>query len=162
MSYAGFWRRFLALLIDGFLIMAVYLAIRIAATNLGWRFEPSSELIVDDQGIYRRIESFRWSPIWTLMAIMTVIDWLYHAIMQSSAAQATVGKIIMGIYLTDMTGQRIGFARATVRYIASIASGIVFLLGYLIMPLTARKQALHDMVAGTLVVREFAPSADIR
>lgn len=162
MSYAGFWRRFLAVLIDWFLMFLLLLAVRIAAARMGWQFEPQSNLIVDDQGIYRRVEAVGLPPLLPLIALNLTIDWLYHAIMQSSALQATVGKIILGIYVTDFTGKRIGFMRATVRYIASIASAIILLLGYLIMPLTARKQTLHDMVAGTLVVREVAPPADIR
>ena len=162
MAYAGFWRRFVALLIDGFILTIFCWVIVLVLMKLGWDFGPTSNLIVDDQGIYRRIEDGDWSPIWKLNAIGLAINWLYASIMLSSPMQATVGKIVMNIYVTDLQGRRIRFGRATVRFIASIASSLILLLGYLIMPLTARKQTLHDMVAGTLVIHEFAQPPDIR
>ena len=162
MGYAGFWRRGAALLIDSLLVTAAFWAVFHVMTSMGWDFRPSLNLVTDDQGIYRRIETMDWSPIWMEYAIGFPIDWLYTSIMLSSPLQATVGKIIMNIYVTDLGGKRIGFGRATLRYIASIASFLVLFLGYFIMLVSGRRQTLHDMVAGTLVVHEFAPSADIR
>jgi uncharacterized RDD family membrane protein YckC len=162
MAYAGFWRRFAALLIDGIILWVVMLAAALVMTNMGWEFTPKSNMIVDDQGIYRRVEGGDYLALLKFELIGLVINWLYASIMLSSPMQATVGKIVMSIYVTDLRGKRIGFGRATVRFIASIVSSLLLLLGYLIMPFTARKQTLHDMVAGTLVVHEFAPRADIR
>jgi uncharacterized RDD family membrane protein YckC len=59
----------------------------------------------------------------------------------------------MGLKVTDLSGQRISFARATGRHFAKFLSGMILMIGYIMAGLTARKQALHDMVAGTLVQR---------
>lgn len=79
--------------------------------------------------------------------------WLYFSLMESSAGQATLGKLACGLVITDTSGRRITFARATVRYLAKIVSGLTLGLGYLLVGLTPRKRGLHDLVAGTLVLR---------
>ena len=78
-------------------------------------------------------------------------SWLYEALMESSARQATLGKMIFQMKVTDLFGNRISFARATGRYFAKWLSGLTLFIGYIIAGFTERKQALHDMVAGTLV-----------
>jgi len=78
-------------------------------------------------------------------------SWLYEALMESSSRQATLGKMIFGMKVTDLSGNRISFARATGRYFAKWLSGLTLLIGYIIAGFTERKQALHDMLAGTLV-----------
>jgi Tfp pilus assembly protein PilE len=82
--------------------------------------------------------------------------WLYFALMHSSARQATLGKMAFGIKVTDLAGERVSFLRATGRYFATWVSSILLAVGFLMAGLTARKQALHDMIAGTLVVRADA------
>ena len=81
-------------------------------------------------------------------------QWLYFSLMESSRLQATVGKLAVGIVVTDENGMRIGFGRATGRYFAKFISAIILGIGYLMAGWTQRKQALHDMIAGTLVVRK--------
>jgi uncharacterized RDD family membrane protein YckC len=81
-----------------------------------------------------------------------VADWLYFAYQESSPAQATIGKRALGIKVTDLEGNRISFGRATGRYFAKYLSAITLFIGFLLAAFTARKQALHDMIAGTLVV----------
>ena len=61
----------------------------------------------------------------------------------------------LGLKVTDLQGKRISFARATGRHFAKLLSGMILLIGYIMAGLTERKQALHDMIAGTLVVREL-------
>ena len=78
--------------------------------------------------------------------------------MESSAKQATVGKMALGIIVTDLDGRRIGFGRATGRYFAKILSALTLGIGFLMAGFTERKQALHDMVASCLVVKGVAPS----
>lgn len=85
--------------------------------------------------------------------IVTVAQWLYHALMESSAKQATLGRMALGIRVTDLNGNRIGFGRATGRYFAKILSALILGIGFLMAAFTAKKQALHDIPAGTLVVR---------
>ncbi|WP_446728107.1 RDD family protein [Peribacillus sp. TH14] len=56
--------------------------------------------------------------------------------------------------MTDLNGGRIGFGRATGRYFATIISGMIFYIGYIMAGFTSKKQALHDMIAGTVVVKK--------
>jgi uncharacterized RDD family membrane protein YckC len=85
--------------------------------------------------------------------ISLVGDWLYFSLMESSASQGTVGKIVCGLRVTDTQGRRISFGRATGRYFAKILSALILLIGYLMVGWTRQKRGLHDFIAGTLVVR---------
>jgi len=78
-------------------------------------------------------------------------DWLYSAFMLSSSYQATLGKMIFGMKVTDLSGNRISFARATGRHFAKWVSAAILFVGFLMVAFTERKQGLHDMLAGTLV-----------
>ena len=134
-QYAGFWRRVAAALIDYVTVQIVVSAVSIGA--LGFAFAPSrlataASVIVD---------------VVTLVGV-----WLYHALMESSSLQATLGKMALGIVVTDLEGKRISFGRATARYWSQILSGLILGIGYLMAGFTERKQALHDMIAQTLVV----------
>jgi uncharacterized RDD family membrane protein YckC len=86
-------------------------------------------------------------------AFSMVVNWIYEASLESSSYQATLGKMALGLKVTDLEGRRISFARATGRHFAKILSGMILLIGYIIAGFSTRKQALHDMIAGTLVVR---------
>ena len=91
-----------------------------------------------------------------------LVWWLYFAIMESSDKQATLGKMALDIRVVNREGGRISFARATGRNFAKILSGMILMIGYLMAGFTARKQALHDMVAGCLVVNRGATEAEIQ
>jgi uncharacterized RDD family membrane protein YckC len=82
------------------------------------------------------------------------VSWFYFSWMESSKFQATLGKMAMGIVVTDTNGQRISFGRATGRYFAKYISGFLLAIGYIMAAFTERKQALHDMIAGTVVSRD--------
>ena len=89
---------------------------------------------------------------------LIVVFWLYFAKLESGPSQATIGKRVMGIKVTDDRGQRIGFGRATGRFFGKIISGMILNIGYLMAGFTGRKQALHDMMAGCCVVfRDVEP-----
>ena len=77
--------------------------------------------------------------------------WLYYALFESSSWQATPGKSLLGLYVTDLQGRPITFARATIRHFAKIISSLTFLVGYILAGFTEKKQALHDMIASCLV-----------
>jgi uncharacterized RDD family membrane protein YckC len=81
-----------------------------------------------------------------------VAPWLYEAFMLSSEWQATVGKRAMSIVVTGAGGGRISFARATGRHFAKYVSAFILLIGFIMAAFTAKKQALHDMMAETLVI----------
>lgn len=80
-------------------------------------------------------------------------SWLYEAFMESSSYQATLGKMIFGMKVTDLNGNRISFERATGRHFAKWLSGMILGIGYIMVAFTERKQGLHDLLAGTLVRR---------
>ncbi len=119
--YAGFWVRFVAMIIDA-VIIAVGSGL-ISAATLG------AGIIVTFVG-----------------------PWLYEAFMLSSEWQATVGKRAMSIAVTGIDGNRISFARATGRHFAKWISVLTLGVGFIMIVFTAKKQALHDMIAETLVV----------
>jgi len=87
------------------------------------------------------------------MAIGFFAPWLYEAFMTSSEWQATVGKRVMSIVVTDLNGNRMSFARATGRHFAKYISVFLLGIGFIIAAFTAKKQALHDMIAETLVMK---------
>lgn len=72
--------------------------------------------------------------------------------MENSPIQATLGKIVVSIVVTDMKGARISFSRATLRYLSKILSQVLFYGGYAMVAFTEKKQGLHDKIAGTLVL----------
>ncbi len=81
-----------------------------------------------------------------------IIAFLYTPVFEASAAQATIGKQLMGIQVSDLNGRRISFRAAVVRFFMKFVSSVLFFLGYLIAVFTAKKQTLHDLVADTVVI----------
>jgi uncharacterized RDD family membrane protein YckC len=79
--------------------------------------------------------------------------WLYEAFMMSSEWQATVGKRVMSIIVTDTDGRRMSFARATGRHFAKYVSAFLLGIGFIIAAFTEKRQALHDLIAETLVLK---------
>ena len=82
-----------------------------------------------------------------------MVSWLYSALMESSATQGTLGKMALGIIVTDMNGDRITFGKATGRFFGKIISSLILCIGFLMIAFTDRKRGLHDMIASTLVVK---------
>ena len=80
--------------------------------------------------------------------------WLYYTLMESSRYQATLGKMVLGIQVTDLEGNRISLARANGRYFGKVLSKMVLYIGFIMAAFTEKKQALHDVIAGCLVVRK--------
>ena len=77
----------------------------------------------------------------------------YGALLESSEKQATFGKQMMGIKVTDVDGRRIDVTKAVIRQVGKYVSGLILCIGYIMAFFTAKKQALHDLLAGTLVVK---------
>lgn len=145
--YAGFWRRFAAYLIDySLLTIVTYVLALIIGTTAG---VGSGAAGVGESGIDSYISVF--SGFFIMLFIL--MPWFYFSLTESSTMQATVGKMALGIRVSDYEGKRISFGRATGRYFAKILSGLIFTIGYIIAGFTPKKQALHDMIAGTLVVK---------
>jgi uncharacterized RDD family membrane protein YckC len=120
-TYAGFWRRFAALIIDAAILSA-------------------------GTGILTAI-SFGGGAI-----VVFFGPWIYEALMLSSEWRATVGKRALSIVVTRSDGSRLSFGRATGRHFAKYISALLLFFGYFMAAFTAKKQALHDMIADTVVV----------
>jgi uncharacterized RDD family membrane protein YckC len=84
--------------------------------------------------------------------VIIVIPWLYYAGFESSRSQATPGKLLMRIIVTDLEGNKPTFARVTLRHFAKIISTLIIFLGFLMIGLTKKRQGLHDKIAGCLVL----------
>lgn len=137
MPYAGFWKRFLAFIIDTLLIA-------VATTLMG--FVLGIVMVITAPLDQLRVAE----NLANLLGLL--LGWLYFAGMESSGYQATVGKLALGIKVTDLDGNPVGPGRASVRYFAKILSSLILLIGYLMVAFTAKKQGLHDLLAGCLVV----------
>jgi uncharacterized RDD family membrane protein YckC len=83
-----------------------------------------------------------------------ILQVLYFTFMESSKFQASLGKMALGIIVTDMNGGKLDFSKALVRNLCRLLSNFTMLIGYIIAAFTAKKQALHDIIAGTLVVNK--------
>ena len=157
--YAGFWKRLAAGLIDWILLgivgMIFFLPF-LALLLTGWGVAESEYGYYghthDDMSAGFAIASgVAW--LFGFLALM-LVSWLYYALMESSAKRATLGKMAIGIEVTDMDGGRISFGRATGRYFGKYISGAILYIGYFMAAFTQQKQALHDILAGCLVVNK--------
>ncbi len=147
MRYAGFWRRLGAFLID-----AMLLAVAMAA--VGWLglpiYQRHESAVGMADGSFSASFNVDYNPFG--MVIGVLLWWLYFALLESSRRQATLGKLALAIRVTTLDGRRIGFWRATGRTIAKYLSAVILMIGFIMAGFTRRKQALHDLIAGTLVV----------
>ena len=148
MNYANVGnKRFAALIID-VIILSIFQSIitfvvSLAIGGIASNGETNEETIVAVASI----------TTITTMVIIVVIYWLYYAIQESSPKQATIGKQAMGLVVTDMNGEKVSFPKASIRFLSRFLSGIL-LIGYIMAFFTEKKQALHDMIAGTLVLQK--------
>ncbi|HMJ25621.1 MAG TPA: RDD family protein [Pyrinomonadaceae bacterium] len=140
--YAGFWLRFAAYLIDSIILGLVFvpvgfaLGIILAAT--GSATNDADPLMVGVNGLIN---------VGSILA-----GWLYSSLLESSSWQGTVGKKLIGLRVTDLNGNRISFGKATGRYFGKILSGMICMVGFFMAAFTEKAQALHDQLAGTLVL----------
>ncbi len=144
-GYGGFWIRVVAAIIDAIIVRVVVSPIHLVFGGLGLAGMMSG---VPHTGIGLGLLGGGVTLIASVFG-----SWLYEAFMESSSYQATLGKMIFGMKVTDLNGNRISFERATGRHFAKWLSGIVLGIGYIMVGFTERKQGLHDLLAGTLVRR---------
>ena len=129
--YAGFWRRVLAYLIDLIVIVGVQGAI-------------TAIVIAASDGDVKTVANV--APVSALIA------WAYYALMESSPARGTLGKLALNLFVADLQGDPITFYRASARYWLKLLSSLLLGTGYLLTAFTPRKQALHDLFTGCLVL----------
>jgi uncharacterized RDD family membrane protein YckC len=139
MVYAGFWLRLVAMVIDVLLLALVN-------TLLNPHF---TEVVQNGQWMMLYQEQSQG-----VVGISILIRWLYFTLMESSSSQATLGKMALGLIVTNEQGERIGFGRANARFWSKIVSAIILLIGFIMVAFTSRKQGLHDLIARTLVLKK--------
>ncbi|MFZ3266011.1 MAG: RDD family protein [Terriglobales bacterium] len=147
--YGGFWIRVVAFIIDAILVRIVLFPFK-AMFGLGGLAAGGFGMNGFHRGMSLPYLIFGGG----ILAVLTIsAAWLYEALMESSSYQATLGKMIFGMKVTDLYGNRISFARATGRHFAKILSFMILCIGFIMVGFTERKQGLHDLIAGTLVTR---------
>ena len=153
-TYAGFWLRFVATLVDS-VIMSIALGVLLVPLFLLTGMEVHINEMVQHDGQTDPAIIIGLIAIILAFALAGVLmQWLYHAYLESGERQGTWGKQVLGLYVTDLVGQPITFGRASGRFFAKIVTGMVPLgIGYIMAGFTERRQALHDMIASCLVLR---------
>jgi uncharacterized RDD family membrane protein YckC len=153
--YGGFWLRFVAYIIDG-LILSFAQGILLIPVFLILGLIGYTEGFFEDPDRLSDATAFAMIGFWIFFGLISMaIMWLYFALFESSDKQATPGKLALGLRVTDMYGNKITFGRATGRYFGKIFSGLILNIGYIMAGFTEKKQALHDIIAGCLVVRKL-------
>lgn len=160
-EYGGFWIRFAAYLIDSIIIGLPLSIITIIIFMIFFGTSGAFDLLfadpyateLSDQEAFLFLGSYL-GALGLSMLINIVGAVAYFAGLHASKWQATVGKRLLGLKVTDLKGSRITFWRALGRYLAmSFLSGIL-LIGYIIAAFTEKKQSLHDLIAGTIVIKK--------
>ncbi|MGB7845061.1 MAG: RDD family protein [Candidatus Acidiferrum sp.] len=153
-TYAGFWLRFVAHIVDDFLVGFVTFALFIPFFVLmGGMALLGSLPRHGEHPEPAQIAAFL-TMIFTFVGVAIILQWLYYAYLESGDKQGTWGKQMLGLYVTDLSGNRIFFGRASGRFFAKMITGLIpFWIGYIMAGFTERRQALHDMIASCLVLR---------
>jgi uncharacterized RDD family membrane protein YckC len=152
-TYAGFWLRFVAIIIDGIIIgvlQFMVIAPILGAIGIGMSGGASAMDTDDPTVMIAKIMAL----FSTVGIIGQVVNILYFSLMESSKYQATIGKLALGLIVTDVNGGNLDFVKALIRNVSKIVSGVILLIGYIMAAFTEKKQALHDIIAGTLVVKK--------
>ena len=143
-KYAGFWIRFVAVVIDGFALSVIlgplfFMFFWPAAGFASMGEDPAAMI-----AFYSGLGGFYFLEL--------IVYLFYYAGMESSKYQATLGKMAVGVLVTDENGNRISFGRAAGRLFSKILSALILYIGFIMAGFDSRKQALHDKIASTLVV----------
>jgi len=163
-DYAGFWKRVAAYILDAIILYIPSLLIqKIMGGDAAEAAMKQAQLSApNDPHLMLTAFTQYYNTMLPAVLIITVMTWLYFAFCESSAWQATIGKLALGIRVTDMQGARISLPRAFGRYPAKYLSAFILCIGFLMVAWTQRKQGLHDMVVSTLVLNgrasEFKPT----
>lgn len=157
--YAGFWKRFLAYIIDsifisvpGYIITSIIFTVLLGAESqvlMSGTEEEIAQFMESSEGVASILTAFA-----LVFVLNILISILYYAVMEASKWQATLGKKLVGLKVTTLSGQRIGFGRAFGRLLVKALLSPILMIGYIMAAFTEKKQALHDLVASTLVVQK--------
>jgi uncharacterized RDD family membrane protein YckC len=154
--YAGLGRRFVAFLVD-FIIILLFDLVAMAVLGLTRGIQNSYFYFVQHVPVEQlttegTMGAFLGSVIAAYGVVLIIIPWLFFAGFESSRSQATPGKLLMHIVVTDMTGNKPTFARVTLRHFAKFVSALIIFIGFLMIGFTQKRQGLHDKIASCLVL----------
>ena len=147
--YAGFWKRFLAFIIDNIILQAVMYTLMMLMGL--YNSLPQDPAAMTPDVLMRTAVMFASFGIGSFL-----ITVLYWAVFEASPLMATPGKLALGIKVVDMDGQRISFFKSLGRNLGKIITGLTLNIGYVMAGFTVRKQALHDKMANALVINASA------
>jgi uncharacterized RDD family membrane protein YckC len=142
-EYEGFWIRFLALFLDTLSFMVVYALFVVPVIFMCFNNAQLAKTV------WEMVKGFQGG----LQLFGLVVGWLYYAGCEASPWQATLGKKMCGLKVVDLKGEQLTFMKASIRYLAKFISAAPCYVGYVIAAFTQKKQALHDIIAGTVVVK---------
>lgn len=153
-DYAGFWKRVAAYILDGIVLWIpnTLIASLLGAAAADQAYKQALLAASNNPDLVRQAMLAYFNALGPAILAQAVLVWLYFAVLESSPLQATLGKLALGIRVTDERGARISFLRATGRFFAKWLSAVILCIGFMMAGWTRRKQALHDMLAGTLVL----------
>ncbi len=151
LAYAGFWLRFVAFIIDYIILGIVQMIILIPLLGVIGITAMNYQSMTAEENTAAMLAIVGVGMMSNF--VFLVMGWLYFALMESYKG-GTIGKMAMGLIVTDMEGNRISFLQATGRYFGKIVSGMILLIGYIMAGFTEKKQALHDIMANCLVVKK--------
>jgi len=143
-AYAGFWLRAVPYILDSLLIALV--ALLVIFVPLLERGAIPMDLPWDWFATINRQTT-------AIRLLIFMMSWIYFASFESSSWQATPGKRLFRLVVTDLKGHRITFKRASGRYLGKLAFGVILTVGFLFAAFTPKKQAAHDLLASTVVLR---------
>ena len=150
-TYASGGKRFLAYIIDRILLHAVFSAV-LFRWWWGFPFDWGHDNFdINSMHFGFTHMGFRF---WEYSFLAGVVTMLYFSLMESSKYQATLGKIVLGIKVTDVHGAPITFPKALLRNLSKYLSAFILWIGYIMILFDERKQGLHDKIADTLVVNQ--------
>ena len=140
-EYGGFWIRFVAYLIDSIILyFAFSLLVFIFTGDLFYQSKIDPMAFGKDY--------------WLITSSNVILSLLYFVGMESSKYQASLGKMVFGLKVIDLEGQRLTPLRALGRYLGKILSALILLIGFIMAGFDSKKQALHDKIASTYVIQE--------
>jgi uncharacterized RDD family membrane protein YckC len=142
LSYLELWKRVGASIID-FIILFVLTPMFMAFFCVFAKTPPPALNIINATGAI------------ILGTIFLVISWLYFGLTESSKKQGSIGKRVLRLVVTDLQGNKISFYKASLRFWGKF---IIF-PGFSLTGCIAKKRALHDIMAGTLVVNKLVLSS---
>lgn len=157
---AGFLRRLAAFIVDSFILgIAMYALIFLMLIVLGFGIGGIATMFDSSTGGSLPDGPLLWVFVIGFYVLPILMQGAYHIVFTGSAWQATPGKRLLGIKVVDNDGRRISLGRSTGRWFAAALSYLTFYIGFLMAAFTDRKQALHDMIASTRVVDQWAYTA---